>query len=252
MVEAPQIIIKAEELFRIGNFPVTNALFLSAFTFLTLAVVGILFSRRIGLLPGSFQNLIEFAFTSMLDFIESILGSRKKAEKYFPLIATVFFFILVSNWLGLLPGVGSFVFHQNENGALTTIPIFRSPASDLNFTIALALIAVFGINFFGIVAIGFAKHLSKFFNFKNPINFAVGIFEIVSEVAKIVSFSFRLFGNIFAGEVLLTIMVFLVPYLIPLPFLALEIFVGFIQAFVFAMLTTIFLTISTEDVHEAH
>lgn len=249
MTHAPEIIIKAEELFRIGNFPVTNAVFLSAFTLVILVSVGIFFRRRIAMIPGRFQNFVEFAFTAMLDFIESIVGDRGKAEKYFPLIATVFFFILVSNWLGLLPGVGSFVVRLHEGGGVSKIPIFRSPASDLNFTLSLAVVAVFAINFFGVAAIGITKHLKKFFNVASPIAFSVGFFELISEAAKVVSFSFRLFGNIFAGEVLLTIMMFLVPYVIPLPFVALEVFVGFIQAFVFAMLITIFVSIATEEAH---
>lgn len=211
--------------------------------------MGIFFYRRIALLPDAFQNLIEFAFESMLDFINTIFHDEKKSEKYFPVIATVFFFILISNWLGLIPGVGSIVLTETHGGEITAIPLFRSPASDLNFTLALAIIAVLGVNLFGVISIGAVKHISKFLSIKSPIDFFVGILEFISEIAKIISFSFRLFGNVFAGEVLLTIIVFLVPYFIPLPFLMLEVFVGFIQALVFTILITIFIGMATTEHH---
>ena len=236
-----EISIHAEELFRIGVFPITNALLLGAVSFLGLSFIGVAFRGRLALVPDKFQNAVELGFEGLLDFVDTILNDRRKTEKYFPLIATVFFFILFSNWLGILPGVGSLLYKNSE----AFVPLFRSPASDLNLTIALALIAVFSVNILGAVAIGAIKHASKFFSIKSPIDFFVGLLEFISEIAKIISFSFRLFGNVFAGEVLLTIIVFLVPYFIPLPFLALEVFVGFIQAFVFAMLVTVFIGMAT-------
>ncbi len=127
------------------------------------------------------------------------------------------------------------------------IPFFRSSASDLNFTLALAIVAVVLVHILGVAAIGAGKHISKFFTLKSPLDFFVGILEFISEIAKMISFSFRLFGNVFAGEVLLVITAFLVPYLVPVPFLALEIFVGFIQALVFAMLTTVFISIAVSN-----
>ncbi|MEK7158525.1 MAG: F0F1 ATP synthase subunit A, partial [Patescibacteria group bacterium] len=133
------------------------------------------------------------------------------------------------------------------------IPLFRSANSDLNTTLALALISVLGTHIFGIITLGFWRHIGKFVNFKllvkNPIMFAVGILEVFGEVSKIVSFSFRLFGNIFAGEVLLVVMGTLVSFVAPVPFYFLELFVGFIQALVFAILTLVFLTMATESHH---
>src|SRR5262249_23719736 len=146
--------------------------------------------------------------------------------------------VLFSNWLGLVPGVGSVTIGADA------IPLLRAPSSDLNFTLALALIAVTMVNIFGIAAMGFKERFSVFFNFQSPIKFFVGILELVSEFARIISFTFRLFGNVFAGEVLLAIMAFLVPYILPLPFLFLEIFVGFIQAFIFGMLTLVFVALA--------
>lgn len=244
-----EIFIKAEELFHIGAFPVTNALFLSLFSFLILVITGVLFQRKLALVPGKFQNVVEFAFTGILDLADSVLHDRHKTEKYFPLIATVFFFVLVSNWLGLMPGVGSLLLDVEHEGKILHTPLFRAPAADLNFTLALAIISVVGINLFGVMTAGILKYASRFFTLKSPIDFFVGILELISEVAKIISFSFRLFGNVFAGEVLLTIIVFLLPYAVPIPFLFLEIFVGFIQAFVFTMLTIVFISISTADGH---
>ncbi len=184
--------------------------------------------------------------------MEKVLGSREKAERYFPFIATIFTLILFSNWLGIFPGVGSIGLYQVDAGQKVFIPFFRSVASDLNFTIALAIISVIATNVYGVLAKGIGKHISHFISFKDPISFFVGILEIIGEIAKTISFSFRLFGNVFAGEVLLIITGFLAPYIVPIPFLMLELFVGFIQALVFATLTLVFISIAIEDHAEEH
>lgn len=235
----PEIHIKAEEIFSIGNFPVTNSL-LTSFLISGLFLAFAFFTRKnLAFIPGRMQNFFEIIIENILKLMDSVLQNRKLSEKYLPLVATIFLFILVSNWLGLLPGVGSF---GMSNGYFA--PIFRSPSSDLNFTIALAVIAVFSVNLFGSLVLGMRGHFSKFFTLKNPIFSFVGLLELLSEFVKIISFSFRLFGNIFAGKVLLLIIAFLVPYFIPLPFLALEVFIGFIQAFIFSMLTLVFIAMS--------
>jgi len=236
-----EISLRAEELFRIGGFPITNALVLSAITLIFLFALSLLLRRKLALVPGGMQNVAEIVLDGALGLMDSVLGNRKTSEKYMPLVLTIFLFVLFSNWLGLLPGVGSFTFTHGD----ATIPLLRAPASDLNFTLSLALIAVTLINILGVAAVGLKNRLSVFFNFRGPIDFFIGILELISEFAKIISFSFRLFGNVFAGEVLLAIMAFLVPYLIPLPFLFLEIFVGFIQAFIFGMLTLVFVAMAT-------
>lgn len=242
----PTIILKAEEIFSIKDFVITNSLFLSLIVLVVLVVFGFIASRGFKMVPGRIQNILEMLIEKLLSLMDSVLGSRDKSEKYLPLIATIFIFILTSNWLGLLPGVGSFVLrHAHEN-----IPLLRSPASDLNFTLALALLAVVSTNFFGIAAVGFIRHSKKFFSIKGPIDFFVGILELLSEISKLISFCFRLFGNVFAGEVLLTIMFFLLPYVMPVPFLLMEMFFGAIQAFIFAMLTLVFLSLHTQPGHE--
>ena len=239
----PEITIHAEKLFSIGGFPVTNSLALSGAVFLVLTVFSLIFRKKIAMVPRGMQNVFEAVVDGALGLMDSVLGDRHKSERYLPLVLTIFLFVLVSNWSGLLPGVGSIMVHTEEG----IVPLFRSPAADLNFTLALALIAVTFVNILGVAAIGLKGRLSTFFDFSGPIEFFVGILELVSEFAKIVSFSFRLFGNVFAGEVLLTIMAFLVPYAAPLPFLFLEIFVGFIQAFIFGMLTLVFVSMATVE-----
>lgn len=237
--------IAAEKILTLFGMPITNTLLMSWIVFGLLALAALLIYRRINLIPPGLQNVFEFFVESFLGVMEGVFGTREKAEKYFPVVATIFIFILLSNWLGIFPGTGSVgFFEKSEHGEAIFIPLLRSGASDLNFTLALAIVAVFLVHIFGVGAIGAVKHAGKFFSIRSPIDFFVGILELVSEVAKVISFSFRLFGNIFAGEVLLLIMAFLVPYAVPVPFLMLEIFVGFVQALVFAMLTMVFISIA--------
>ena len=241
-----EISIAAEEIFHIGSWPVTNALFLAGIAAIVLIAFALVLRRKLSLVPGKLQGFFELAVEELLSLMDSVLGDRHLSEKYLPIIGTIFLFILTSNWLGLFP----FGFLEvAENGHV--VPLLRAPAADLNFTIALAIISVFSVNILGAVAIGTAKHLSKFFTIQNPIFTFVGLLEFISEFIKIISFSFRLFGNVFAGEVLLLIVGFLAPYLIPLPFLFLEVFVGFIQAFIFSMLTLVFVAMATSK-EEAH
>ncbi len=244
-----RIEIAAEKIFEIAGFPITNTLLMSWIVAAILALAGFFIYRRISLVPSFLQNVLEIVVDKFLGVMEGLFGSRENAEKYFPIVATIFLFILLSNWLGILPGIGSIGLLEEHEGKTVFVPLFRSAASDLNFTLALAISAVALVNIFGIAALGISKHLSRFFNFRSPIGFFVGLLEFVSEFAKMISFAFRLFGNVFAGEVLLVITAFLVPLFIPVPFLMLEIFVGFIQALVFAMLTMVFISIAVAHNH---
>src|SRR5581483_7143211 len=131
------------------------------------------------MVPGTMQNIAEIVVEGALGIMDTVLGDRRKSEIYFPLVFTVFAFILCSNWLGLLPGVGSFVVGKGSEA----VPLLRSPGSDLNFTLALALIAITFVNAVSASAIGFRRRLSVFFNFKGPIDFFIGILELVSEFA---------------------------------------------------------------------
>jgi len=239
------ISISAEPVFHLLGIPITNSLATSYV--LTALLLGLIYlgTRKLKL-KGTFtrvQMFFEFLVEGLYGIVESIAGTTK-ARLFFPLVMTFFIFIVPSNWSGLLPGAGSIGFNGLFHGKEVFIPILRGPTADINTTLALALIAmgmvqVYGFKFQGI------KYLKKFFNFSNPINGFVGILELVSEFSKVISFTFRLFGNIFAGEVLISVMTFLVPVIAPMPFYALEIFVGVIQGLVFLMLATVFMNMAT-------
>lgn len=239
------ISLTAENIIKIGDFQVTNAIFTSWLVSSLMLIGAYLGTRHVNILPGKVQNFLEVLVEMFYSLVESV--SKEKAKKFFPLVATFFFFILFSNWIGLLPGFGSLGIFEEHNGHRILVPVFRAATSDLNTTLALALIAVVAIQYFGIKEIGIKAHLGKFFinPLKKPIEAFVGILELVLEFAKIISFAFRLFGNVFAGEVLITVITSLIPIIIPLPFLGLEVFVGFIQALVFALLTLVFIQIAT-------
>jgi F-type H+-transporting ATPase subunit a len=189
--------------------------------------------------------LFEEVITFVRDFMTETLEDEKVASKYLPLLLTIFFFIFTSNLLEFLPGVGSFGFYTAEG----FVPLLRSVNTDLNVTLALAIIAVIIIEIAGVAALGFFRYTSKFINFSSPLNFVVGIIELVSEVGRLISYSFRLFGNIFAGEVLLGVVGFFAPYIVPVPLMSFELFVGFIQAAVFALLTLFFIKLAITDAH---
>ncbi|MDP2735477.1 MAG: F0F1 ATP synthase subunit A [bacterium] len=243
------ISLQAETIGYLFSIPVTNSLILSVLTALLLVGGGILATYSLRVVPNRVQGTAEVIVDGLLGFMAQTLGSLEQAKKFFPLHATIFLFILVNNWIGVLPGTGSIGFYETDHGTEVFVPFFRSANSDLNTTFALALVAMFAVHLQGVMKLGALRHLSKFFIFtKGPIYFFVGLLEAVGEVAKVLSFSFRLFGNIFAGEVLLIIIMSLAPLLAPFPFLLLEFFVGFIQALVFAMLTLIFLKIATQEV----
>lgn len=240
-----EISLKAQEIFNIAGFPITNSLFLTLIVCIGLIAFSLIMRKKAAMIPGKLQSAVEMGFEALLNLMESTLGSAAKAERYFPLVATIFIFIMSSNLLGLFPGVGSLWI---ENAG-KEIPLFRGPAADLNFTLAFAVISVLVTNILGMTAVGAFKHLKKYFDFSSPIKLFIGILELVSEFAKIISLSFRLFGNVFAGEVLLTIIFFLAPYFIPLPFMFLELFVGVIQAFIFAMITLVSISLHTAEHH---
>lgn len=255
------ISLAAEPIFHIGAFAVTNSLIVAVLVMIFLMIVTLSLRRRqFAAVPTGLQNVAEATMEGALSFVESVVGDRNKARQFLPLTATIFFFVLFSNWFGLLPGVGTIGIYETLEGHQVLVPFLRSASADLNTTLAIALISVLGTQLFGIITLGFINHASKYLNFRslikhfsfqNVIMFFVGLLELISEVAKVVSFSFRLFGNVFAGEVLLIVISALVPFIAPLPFLFLEIFVGLVQALVFSLLTLVFLTIGTAE-HEAH
>ena len=247
LTKMPEISIKAEPIFSIGNFHVTNSLILSFFVLIFFLISAIIYEKNSKLKKKSnFYYFVNFLLKAVYGLFEGVL--KDKAVVFFPLLGSFFFFILLNNWSGLIPGVGSILVKVVEHGEAFHFPLFRGNNADLNATFAIALVSVVMIQVYGIKYLGM-NYVKKFINLTNPINFFLGILEILSEFSRILSFSFRLFGNIFAGEVLLTIVAFLVPFLASFPFIVLEIFVGFIQALVFSMLTAVFINGAIAEHH---
>ena len=246
-----EISLAGEPVFHLGSWGVPNSV-VTTWLVMLVFFVGVFFLRRKKLrsVPKGFQNFVEAIIEFLLNGMKNIVGVHK-AYRFFPVVATLFLFIIMSNWFGLFPGVGSIGFYGEHDGKELFIPFLRSANSDLNTTLALALIAVTTVHLFGILTLGFKSHVSKYVMnpIKHNIMSAVGILELFGEVSRIISFSFRLFGNIFAGEVLLIVITGLVAFGAPVPFYFLELFVGFVQALVFAMLTLVFLTLATEEHH---
>lgn len=235
-----------EYIFKIGSFSVSNTLICNLLASVILIISAIFIRARFKKIPKpkSLQNIFEAIIEWIFKFINSITRSPKLTEKIFPLITTFFIFIATANLLGLLPGfLGSFfVKVKGEKLAL-----LRSPNSDLNSTLGLAIVSVVCIQYFGIRFLGLKRYLKRFFNFANPIKWLVGLFELLSDFTKMLSLSLRLFGNVLAGEVLLLVVGFFIPYFIPLPFMILEIFVGLIQAFIFSTLSLVFIETAQKE-----
>lgn len=237
------ISLAAEPVFHLAGFPVTNSMLAMILAAAVLAAVAAAISRGAKLIPSRFQAAVEWALEALRNLVDSVTNNREQTRRFFPFVATIFLFILTMNWMGLLPGFGSIGVYEQVEGQRVLIPFLRAGTADLNMTIAIAMISVILAQVFGVLYIGVKKHLRKYFN-PNPTMTFVGIIEFISEFTKIISFSFRLFGNIFAGEVLLLVISTLVPLVAPVPFYLLELFVGFIQALVFALLTLVFLKIA--------
>lgn len=317
------ISISAEKLFSVGNLAVTNSMFTSVIIsslillFAFLVRLDLTSSKR----PSKLQNFAEWLVEAFYSLVYGVTNDHPKARRFTPLIMSFFLFILLNNWFGLIPGVGTLGFiekpeaeheisqeqeetqvsslivdpafaveegshegeilvapleaelevtedhgeealmmeepaHEGETAAEETsshevfVPFFRPGTADLNTTLALALFSVIATQIIGVryQKLGYFK---KFLNFSSPIMFFVGLLEIISEFAKIISFAFRLFGNIFAGEVLLVVIGALVPLIAPMPFYGLELFVGFIQALVFSLLSLVFFNMATVG-HDEH
>jgi len=225
-----------EKLFSFLGIDFTNTFILAILCALLLIVFFLIGFKKKEIIPGKTQNFFEFILESLFGLFDSMSGDRKKTEEIFPLVATLFIFILISNLLEILPGVGVF-------------PFLRSPSSDLHFTLAIAIFSMGFIHFSAIKKLGGSNYLKKFIILDSPIMFFVGILEGIGEITKTASLGIRLFGNLFAGEILLVVISFMIPFIIPLPFLGLEIFVGFIQALVFSSLITVFYVFTTAEEH---
>lgn len=250
MEKGIHVVLKAEQLGTFLGLPITNSLVMTWVVMALLILFAVLFRRQISLVPGKLQTAIEWLFEGAYDYIAETLESEALAKRFFPLLATIFLFVFVGNELEFFPGVGSIGFFHGTEFA----PLLRAPAADLNFTLALAMIAFFTIEITGIATLGVLKHAGKYINLSKPfpLNFVVGLIELMSNLGRLISFSFRLFGNIFAGEVMILVASFFLPYLLPVPLMAFEMFVGVVQALVFSMLTLFFIKLAIMDPHESH
>jgi F-type H+-transporting ATPase subunit a len=301
----PEISIPAEPVFDLFGFTITNTL-LAAWLTMVLLIVGCwLITRKIQMVPGRWQGFLEMVIEGFYKMVEGAAGP-KWTPRFFPIVMTIFLFVIAANWLGLTPLFGSWgVLHHAEAGheghavqwvndshtfgilvkgeataveehegdAYILAPMLRAATTDMNFTLALAIVSVVMTQYFGLASLGLG-YLGKFIAvggvvkaftrrgigcagriaafFMGIIDIFIGIVETISEFGKVVSFSFRLFGNIFAGEVLLGVMAFLIPYIISLPFFGLELFVGLVQALVFMMLTVAFFVVAVSGHGEGH
>jgi F-type H+-transporting ATPase subunit a len=245
------IALSAERLGTLFGIPITNTLVTAWIVIVFLISVAFLVGRRPTLVPGKVQSAFEMLFEFVLDYMEKTLGTRALAERFFPLIATIFLFILTANLLEFFPVFGSIGITRGGE----FVPLLRAATTDLNVTLSLAIIAFLTIEISGIAALGVLKYGSKFVSFKSGVmGFFVGLLEIIGNLARLVSFSFRLFGNIFAGEVLIAVISSFLPYLLPVPLMLFETFVGLLQAAIFALLTLVFIKLAIMEPHgeEAH
>jgi F-type H+-transporting ATPase subunit a len=236
----------------LGHFfgiPLTSTLVTTWVGMALLILFVVYFRSLINPIPSRLQVAVESVIGGAYDYVTEVLESPVLARKFFPLIMSIFLFILSLNWLGLLPGVDAIGIYTESHGEQSLVPFLHPVHTDLNMTIALAIIAFVAIELSGVLMVGLFKYAGKFINFSSPLNFLIGIIELFSELARLISFSFRLFGNIFAGKTLIVIAMFFVPFVLPVPILAFELFVGFIQAFIFAVLTLFFIKLAIADPH---
>ncbi|MBI5044760.1 MAG: F0F1 ATP synthase subunit A [Candidatus Levybacteria bacterium] len=258
-----------EILLQIGPVPITNTLLNTALVDVIIVSGVIAINKNLKKIPGIFQNIVELVVDGFHELVTSIAG-EKNTKKIFPFFITFFLFILIANWSGLIPGAESLGLMPNksqhhastqQNSHDTAeetqkeeveheiVSFNRNLTSDLNATLALAIISLVATHTLSIKALGIKEYLGRFFSL-NPILLFVGILEIISEFTKIISLSFRLFGNIFAGEVVLGTISKLFAFIFPLPFISLEIIVGLVQALVFSMLTMVFMSVLMTSHHQ--
>ncbi|MEK7567501.1 MAG: F0F1 ATP synthase subunit A [Patescibacteria group bacterium] len=248
-MQSIHISLSAEKIGEIAGFPITNTLLMSFIATLILSVFAFFIFKNIKIVPSRLQTVGELAVGEIYSYTSSTLENEKLARKYFPLIVTIFLFVLISNIIQFIPGVGSIGFHHLVNGKEVFEPLFRSANTDLNVTLALAIISFLFIEIAGISQLGFLSYFKKFFNFKSILGFVIGIIDLFSELARLISFSFRLFGNIFAGEVIIAVIIFFVPVILPVPLMLFEVFVAVIQAAIFSLLTLFFIKIAVTEHH---
>ena len=262
-IPRPEPKLPAEVVFHLFGFPITNSIIGAWITIIFLVGFSYAVTRRLKLIPGRLQSAFEFLLGSLYNFCQSVAG-EKNGRRFFPVVATIFLFVVFNAWLSLIPGFGSIEIITAEG---EHVHLLRGANTDINVPLALALISFVFVEYFGLKSLGI-RYLGKFINvgqflggigqilrgrlragfsglITGVIDIFVGFLEALSELVRIISFTFRLFGNMTAGEILLFIAAFLVPWIFALPFYGLELLVGFVQALIFAGLTLVFLTVAT-------
>jgi F-type H+-transporting ATPase subunit a len=243
------ISLAAETLFTIGGFHVTNAVLMGVMGLVIFLAIFIYVAQMVKKgRYNRFVGLVQWAFEGMLGAIDTVIPDKVLARKIAPLALTIFFFVLVSYWISIIPGVGSITYHG--------VPLFRSLAADLNFTFAIAILVMVMVQIYAIARHGFFGNIGRYIRnpLKDPIGAFEGFLELIGEVSRGSALSLRLFGNAFAGEILLLIIAALTSFMatVTLPFfMAFELFIGFIQAYVFYVLTLIFTALAV-DIHGGH
>ena len=273
-VPRPHVALPAEPVAHVGGFTITNTLIASWFTILVLVGLSIFLTRKMRLIPGRRQGLAEVIVEGLLNFVESVAG-KKNARMIFPGVATIFIYVIFNAYLALLPFFGTVGIHPSAHGHEEFIALFRSANTDVNVPLSIALMSFFFVESWGMRAVGVVRYLSEFINIRQflqglkelftgkikmgPMNMVfgfislfVGVLEIFSHLTRMLSFTFRLFGNMTAGEILILVSCFLIPLVFTIPFYGLELLIGMIQALIFSGLTLVFGTIAVSPHEESH
>jgi F-type H+-transporting ATPase subunit a len=268
-VPKPHVDISSEAVFKVAGFPITNTLIASWLTVIVLVIIFYVCTRKMKLIPGRLQNLAEMAVEALLSFVQGPAG-EKHARLLFPVVASIFIYVITNAYLALLPFFNTIVVTGQEG---TVVPLFRAANTDINVPLSIAVMSFIFVEFWGMKSLGAFHYLGEFFNFGQVrrgvkelfkgkirpavsnitfgfINLFVGLLEVFSHIIRIVSFTFRLFGNMTAGEILLLVSAFLIPFIFTIPFYGLELLIGFIQALIFAGLTLVFGIIALTPMHE--
>ncbi len=238
------ISVKADEVFNVFGFPITNSHMLGIVGLVVL--IWLMFRTRAAALgkkkPTFMTRLMNWTFDGLYKTVGQVIPDQKWARKVAPLCITIFFFIVAQYWLGLLPIVGSITIGGHGT------PLFRGGVADLNMTFGLAIVTIVAVQVYAFKYLGFKGNMGRYFvnPLKDPIMSFVGILELVAEFSRMLGLSFRLFGNVFAGEILLAVIAYMAKLASPAalqPFYLFELFIGGIQAYIFFMLSTVFISL---------
>lgn len=226
---------------------ITNSILAAWVTILVLVLLFVFATRKMKLVPKGLQNFAEFMVESLLNLVEGVAG-KKNGRRFLPVIATIFLFVLFNAYLALFPGFGTILLREGEE----TKELLRAANTDINLPLALALVSFAFVEYWGATSVGAFRYLGKFFAVKNLlrgkpmglIDMFVGLLELISELVRIVSFTFRLFGNMTAGEILFLIVFYLWAWGTALGVYGLEMLVGIVQALIFSLLTLVFAVVA--------